>query len=55
MKNASYYIQYQYTDTKSKHTKTEIFRNILCIIGQLLGCIAMFAIMYAITILASVF
>ena len=52
MKNVSYYIQP--VNVNKKPTTCEIIRNILWYIAQLTGCIAVFAIMYIIIIVAYV-
>lgn len=53
MKNSSYYIQYQ--QTSNKPTKAERIRNILWYLGQVVGGIMVFAMMYAIIIIATAF
>lgn len=53
MKNASYYIQP--VNVNDKPTACEIIRNILWYIAQFAGAVLVFAMMYVIIIIASVF
>ena len=53
MKNTSYYIQYQ--QETNKPTKAETMRNILRFVCELVGGIAIFAMMYILMCITSVF